>query len=871
MDANGLRRAFTTFFAERGHAVVPSAGLIPHHPKAPLFTNAGMNQFLPYILGEEIPPHPKATSVQKCVRIRGKHDDIELIGRTSRHHTFFEMLGNWSFGDYFKEGAIGFAWELVTETLGLDGDRMWITVHETDDDAASIWHDKIGVPIERIQRMGADNFWEMGETGPCGPCSEIYFDRGGEFGADGGPAMDDGERYVEFWNLVFMQYDRQPDGTLLDLPKKTIDTGAGLERLLSILQGVGSNWDTDVIRPLIAQAEAATRRTYGADPEVDVALRILADHARSVTFLVNDGVFPSNEDRGYVLRRLIRRAVRHAFQLGVDTLVTPRLVHAVVGLMAEAYPELRRNEDFVSGVVAREEERFRATLRSGLALLDAELARAGVISGEVAFRLHDTNGFPIELTREIAAERGVEVDEEGFRAAMARQVEQSKRAGRKELDVGAHGDGYRELLEQFGTTTFLGYTDYEATGRVLAVLPVEAPEGRERSAHPYAEIFLDRTPFYAEGGGQVGDTGSIETATGQAEVLDTTAALPGLHRHLAVVRRGAITPGQEARASVERDRRDAIRRNHTGTHLLHSALREVLGPHVKQAGSLVAPDRLRFDFAHYSPVTVDQIREIEDLVNDRILADEPVTATEMPKADAERLGAIAFFGDKYGDVVRVLRAGSQSIELCGGTHVSALGMIGPVKVVSEGSIGSNLRRIEATTGTITLERLRRAEAELEQAARLLKTTPDELTGAIERRLAELKTAHEELRRLRQGTLQEEARKLAETAAANDGFVVERRDGLDQSQLRELATAIRATPGVRAVVLGGSPGAGKVSLVAAVASGADMVASDLIAEAARIVGGGSGRQAELAMAGGRDPARLDEALSVVRQKLGLAPS
>jgi alanyl-tRNA synthetase len=871
MDANGLRRAFTTFFAERGHAVVPSSGLIPHHPKAPLFTNAGMNQFLPYILGEEIAPHPRVTSVQKCVRIRGKHDDIELIGRTSRHHTFFEMLGNWSFGDYFKQGAIALAWELVTETFGLEGDRLWVTVHETDDDAVAIWHDTIGVPIERIQRMGADNFWEMGDTGPCGPCSEIYYDRGAEFGPEGGPEKDDGERYVEFWNLVFMQYDRQADGTLLDLPKKTIDTGAGLERLLSILEGVDSNWDTDVIRPLIAEAEAATGRQYGADPEVDVALRILADHARSVTFLVNDGVFPSNEDRGYVLRRLIRRAVRQAFQLGVDSLVTPRLVHAVVDVMAEAYPDLRRNEEFVAGVVAREEERFRATLRSGLALLDAELASGATISGEVAFKLHDTHGFPIELTREIAAERKVEVDEAGFRAAMARQVEQSKRGGKKEADAGAHAGDYRELLEQFGTTEFVGYTEYEATARVLAVVPVEAPEGVEASAHPHVELFLDRTPFYAEGGGQVGDTGSIETATGRAEVLDTTAALPGLHRHLAVVKHGVITPGQEAKASIEVDRRNAIRRNHTGTHLLHWALREVLGPHVKQAGSLVAPGRLRFDFAHYSPVTADQLREIEDLVNDRVLEDEPVTATEMSMTEAQRLGAIAFFGDKYGDVVRVLQAGSRSIELCGGTHVSALGMIGPIKVVSEGSIGSNLRRIEATTGTVTFDRMRRAEAELEQAAHLLRTTPEELTGTLEKRLAELKAAHDELKGLRQGALQAQARELAGTAAANGGFVVARRDGLDQGELRELAAAIRATPGVRAAILGGSPSEGKVSLVAAVASGEDLIASDLIAEAAHIVGGGGGRQAELAMAGGRDPARLDEALAAVRLKLGLAPS
>ncbi len=432
MDANGLRRAYTMFFAERGHAVMPSSGLIPHHRRAPLFTNAGMNQFLPYLLGEEIPPHLRATTCQKCVRIKGKHDDIELIGRTTRHFTFFEMLGNFSFGDYFKEGAIGFAWEFVTEVLGLDPDRIWVTVHESDDDAEAIWHDQIGLPLERIQRMGEDNFWEMGDTGPCGPCSEIYYDRGPEFGPEGGPAQGGDERYLEFWNLVFTQYDRQPDGTLKPLPRGNIDTGAGLERILSIVQAVPSAWDTDAIRPVIAAAEAATRREYGSDPEADVALRILADHARSMTFLVNDGVFPSNEDRGYVLRRLIRRAVRQAFQLGVEEIVTPALVHAVVALMAEPYPELPKNEAFITGVVAREEERFRATLRAGLALLEEALASGGdVIAGDVAFRLHDTHGFPIELTREIAAEKGVAIDEEGFAEAMARQRQLSKEGGKR--------------------------------------------------------------------------------------------------------------------------------------------------------------------------------------------------------------------------------------------------------------------------------------------------------------------------------------------------------------------------------------------------------------------------------------------------------
>ncbi len=849
--------------------MAPSAGLIPHHRSAPLFTNAGMNQFLPYLLGEEVPPHTRVTSVQKCVRIRGKHDDINLIGRTTRHFTFFEMLGNFSLGDYFKEAAISFAWELMTETLGMDGDRLWVTVYQTDDDALAIWHDTIGIGLDRIQKMGSDNFWEMGDTGPCGPSSEIYYDRGPEFGPAGGPAGGGEERYLEFWNLVFTSYNRQPDGSLIDLPRGNIDTGAGLERWLSILQGKPSAWDTDVIRPIIGRAEALTGRKYGADAEVDVALRILADHARSMTFLVNDGVFPTNEDRGYVLRRLIRRAVRQAYQLGVERTVTPGLVEATVEMMGDTYPELRKNADFISGVVAREEERFRATLRSGLQMLEAAAVGAERISGQVAFRLHDTFGFPIELTREIAAERRVVLDDDGFEQAMAHQRQLSKEMGKTDAGLGEHVDAYRELVEQFGPTEFVGYTDRDITARVLAVLPVTAPEASSSRHLPHVEIFLDRTPFYAESGGQVGDTGTITTPTGKVNVLDTTAALPGLTRHVAVLLTGVITPGQEAQATIDDDRRDAIRRNHTGTHLLHAALREVLGDHVKQAGSLVAPDRLRFDFSHYGPMSAEEITRVEDLVNDRILADETVDVREMPKAEADRLGAIAFFGDKYGDVVRVITAGSHSTELCGGTHVSATGQIGPVRIASEASIGSNLRRLEATTGTATIDRLRHDEAVIAHAAQLLRTGPEELTATLERRLGELRAANDELKSLRQASVHAQAKELAAAAAHDGGVVVARRDGLDPKQLQELALAVRSEPGVRAVVLGGSPAEGKVALVAAVAKGSDLVASELIAGAAKLVGGGGGKNPELAMAGGRDPGRLDEALALVRHALGLS--
>ncbi|HET9075963.1 MAG TPA: alanine--tRNA ligase [Acidimicrobiales bacterium] len=857
MDANALRRAFTQYFVDRGHVAVPSAGLIPHHPRAPLFTNAGMNQFIPYFLGEEAPPYPRATSIQKCVRVRGKHDDIDLIGRTTRHLTFFEMLGNFSFGDYFKEQAIPLAWELLTEAFGLDGDRLWVSVYKDDDEAAEIWRTAVGVPAERIQRMDEDNFWEMGETGPCGPCSEIYFDRGPAWGAEGGPAHGGEERFVELWNLVFMQFDRQADGSLLPLPKPNIDTGAGLERILSILQDVPAVWDTDVLRPVIATAEKLTGRTYGAEDEVDVALRILADHARSMTFLIGDGVFPSNEDRGYVLRRLIRRAVRQAYTLGVEKPVTAELVASCVAVMGEAYPELARSAQFITDVAGREETRFRSTLRSGLSMLEAELEEgADVLPGEVAFRLHDTHGFPFELTREIAAERGVAVDEAGFEGAMKRQRELSRQSGRKAAGQEELGEAYRSILEEFGPSRFVGYSELRSNSTVTSVL--EREDGQ-------LEIFLDVTPFYAEGGGQVGDTGTVETESGRATVVDTTYALPGLARHLARLDDGEIRAGQAAVAAIDAERRAAIRRNHTGTHLLHWALRHVLGDHVKQQGSLVAPDRLRFDFTHYSPVQAEEVAAIEDLVNAAVLADEDVEVEVMSKRDADAAGAIAFFEDKYGDEVRVIRAGHESLELCGGTHVERLGQIGPVEIVSEGSIGSNLRRIEATTGTATLNRLRQAEHLIGETASLLRARPDELAAAVERKLGEYRELEARLKKAEQAALAGRAASLADGAA--DGRVVARVDGLDGNQLRELAAQVRQAGGLQTVVLGGSPDGSKAALVALVAKGVTPTAPELIAPAAATVGGGGGgRNPEQALAGGRDASRLDEALDQVRRLL-----
>jgi alanyl-tRNA synthetase len=860
MDANHLRRAFTDFFIERGHHPVPSAGVIPHHPLAPLFVNAGMNQFIPYFVGEEPPPWPRATSVQKTIRLSGKHNDLDEVGKTRRHCTFFEMLGNFSFGDYFKEGAIQMAWELLTEGLGFDGDKLWITVHESDDEAEAIWHETAGVPMDRIQRLGdKDNWWDMGGPGPCGPNSEIHLDCGPEWGDPGGPAHGGGDRYVEFWNLVFMQYFGHPDGSRTELPKKNVDTGAGMERILMLLDNVPTIFDTDAVRSVVATAESLIGKRYGEDDATDYALRMLADHGRSMTILINDGVFPSNEDRGYVLRHLIRRAVRQAYLVGVEKTITPALVASVAESLEEAYPELKVNQDFISGVCEREEERFRHTLKSGLTMLESQMAEGG-ISGSVAFQLHDTFGFPIELTKEIAAERGAEVDLDGFEAEMNEQRSRA-RAARKAADGGgddnANAEAYRELLEEWGTTEFTGYREYTSTGRVISVLP--APDGR-------VEIFLDRTPFYAEGGGQIGDTGTITTPTGAAEVVDTTYGLPGLNRHLAVVVEGEIAPGQEATAAVDQERRDNIRRNHTGTHLLHWALREVLGPHVRQHGSLVSPDYLRFDFSHYGPVSEDEMLKIEQLANERILANEHVRAYETSKSEAEQLGAIAFFGDKYGDVVRVVEAGQRSMELCGGTHVDALGMIGPIKVTSEASIGANLRRIFATTGAATLERFNEEEDRIRRVATLVRSNPDEVATAVEKLVDERRALEAELKTLRAEQARGEGTQLA--ASAVNGRVVARRDGLTQDQLRELAVSIRDQPGIEAVVLGGSPDGERVSLVAAVSKDSGLVASDLIAEAARTVGGGGSKKPDLAMAGGKDPSRLDEALDQVRAQLGL---
>ncbi|HVF31621.1 MAG TPA: alanine--tRNA ligase [Acidimicrobiales bacterium] len=863
LDANTLRRSFLDYFVARGHTLVPSSPLVLTHPTAPMFANAGMNQFVEYLAGELPAPYPAATTVQKCVRLSGKHNDIAELGKTRRHLSFFEMLGNWSFGDYFKEAAIDWAWDLCTNVAGFDGDRIWVTVHTSDDIAEQLWHDKIGLPMERIQRLGdKDNFWEMGEVGPCGPSSELHYDCGPEWGGPGGPAAGGGDRFVEFWNLVFMDQFRDETGALSPLAKKNIDTGVGVERWLMLVNDLPTVFDTDALRPLVATAESITGRSYLAgDDLVDTALRVIGDHARTMTFIVNDGVTPSNEGRGYVLRGVIRRAVRLGYQLGVAPPFCTDLVDAAIDLMADAYPELRANGDVIKDVVSREEGRFRTTLKTGSALLDEELA-TGKVSGEVAFKLHDTFGFPIEITEEIAEERGVALDRVDFEERMAEQRRKSRDAGRSASSSAPKfgPEAYRDLLGEHGPTEFTGYTEIESKGRVLAVLP-GAHDGQ-------VEVFLDRTPFYAEGGGQVGDTGTITSPTGTVRVLDTTHGLPGLHRHLGVIEEGTVEAGQEVMSSIDAERRDAIRRNHTGTHMLHWALREVLGPHVKQHGSLVHPDYLRFDFSHHGAVSEGELAEIERLANERILANEPVRAYETPMASAKELGAIMFFGDKYGDVVRVVEAGGKSMELCGGTHVSALGMIGPVKITQETSIGANLRRIFALTGAGTLAWVAERERLLASASALTRSKPEELPSAIERLQQRQRELESELKSVRAHLAAGEGKELAAGASATGGVVVLRRDGSSVDELKNLAVSVRNEPGVRAVVLVGSPDGTRVAIAAAVAKDSGLVAGELAVEAARVTGGGGNAKApDVATAGGKDVTRIDEALTAVRAKLG----
>ncbi len=862
MRADELRRAWYEFFAARAHTKVPSAGLIPHHPSAPMFNNSGMMPFVPYFLGEEAVPFdpPRAMSVQKCVRAGGKHNDLDAIGRSMRHLSFFEMLGNFSFGDYFKAEAIPWSWEFVTEVLGLDGDRIWVTVHTSDDEAEQIWADEVGLPRDRIQRLDKDNFWEMGDIGPCGPSSELFWDFGPEVGPEGGPANPAAEeRYVEFWNLVFPQYIRVEGGELTDMPNKGIDTGAGLERILGIMANSPSLYAADTLSVLTDRAQEVTGKRFDEDRLTDIALRLIADHTRSVAFLVSDGVMPSNEERGYVLRRILRRAVYFSYLLGVEKPVLSPMIETCVELMGDAYPDLAANADGVLTIVSREEARFRQTLKTGSSMLDTALDGVDVagdarpvLDGGVAFQLHDTYGFPLEVTQEILAERGVDLDVDGFDAAMADQRARAKAASKSgTVAMGEEVDAFREILTLSGPTEFVGRELDSVTTTVVGVVPTDDT----------VALFLQHTPFYAEAGGQIGDTGVIEGPGVRAEVIDTVYALPGLHRHVVRMVEGTFDVGTEVSASIDVERRNDIKRHHTGTHILHWALREVLGDHVKQQGSLVLPDRLRFDFSHFQALTGDEIEAIEDLANREILTNAEAHHYETTMDDARDKGAMAFFGDKYGDIVRVLEAGTHSIELCGGTHVSRLGDIGPVKVVAEESVGSNLRRITAIAGTGPVERLREREHELATLADTAGVPVADLADGVRRLKEQVKETQAELKALRKELSGSRAGDLADQAVG--GVLVARVDGIERNDLREMAVSLRDRPDLDVVVLGGAPEGGGAALVAATTEESGVHAGELLADAKKLIQGGGPNDPRLVMAGGKNADGVGPALDAIR--------
>ncbi len=842
MEAQELRSTFLNYFADNGHTIVPSASLIPHDPSL-LFTIAGMVPFKTYLTGEEVAPFPRAVTVQKCFRA----PDIDQIGTTSRHLTFFEMMGNFYFGDYFKEGAITYAWGLITEGFGLDPERLWVTVHDSDDQAAEIWRDVIGVSANRIQRLDEDNFWVMGETGPCGPCSEIFFDKGPAYGADGGPAFGGDERFLEFWNLVFMQYEREPGQPLVELPRKNIDTGAGFERVLSILNGVDSVFATDLFAPLMEAASRMVKTPYGANEATDVAIRRIAEHGRAMTMLVADGVLPSNEGRGYVLRRIIRRAVLAARRGGHESSLASTLVDATIAKMGSAYPVLERDRELIIEVLEREEAGFNRTLRTGLALLEEARdevldAHASVFPGEVAFKLHDTHGFPIELTSEIVAESGLEVERDAFDEAMAAQRERA-RATAKTLHL-ADESHYRDLVEAHGATEFVGrdVTRYSVESSVIGVLEGEG----------VSELFLESTPFYAESGGQVGDTGTIVTESGRFVVTDTQAVAGGLVAHRGHLE-GTIVPRQLAVATIDPTRREATRRNHTATHLLHAGLRSVLGEHVRQQGSFVGPDRLRFDFSHGQALAREEVAAVLTMVNRDVVANEGVETIQTSKADAEKMGAVAFFGDKYGDRVRVVRAGSHSLEFCGGTHVDRLGDIGQIQLVSEASIGANTRRIEAVSAMAAQRRSVEMEAALASVAAILKTSTENITPALERLLVRQREMESQLGALRQAQLSVVTDQLA---GGEGDSVLGRLDGYGGDALRSVALELQRR-GRRLVVLVGEAEEDKVALVVATDGSLDAVA--VVKDLAALVGGGGGGSARLAVAGGRDATGIERVL------------
>jgi alanyl-tRNA synthetase len=858
-----LRHRFLEFFRGKGHTIVPSSPLVPQNDPTLLFTNAGMVQFKDVFLGRDNRPYTRAASAQRCLRAGGKHNDLENVGYTARHHTFFEMLGNFSFGDYFKREAIHYAWEFLTGTLGLPTERLWMTVYATDDEAYDIWQHEIGIPTERIVRIGdkpgggSDNFWQMGDTGPCGPCSEIFYDHGPTVvgGPPGSPEAD-GDRYVEIWNLVFMQYERDEQGALHPLPKPSVDTGMGLERLAAVLQGVHSNYDIDLFRRLV---QAAGRETGASDLD-NPSLRVLADHVRACAFLITDGVIPGNEGRGYVLRRIVRRAVRHGYKLGVRQPFFHRLVPDLVAEMGQAYPELATAEARVVAILRQEEERFFETLEHGMAMLESELRtlseNGGRLNGETAFKLHDTYGFPLDLTQDVCREHGIAVDLAGFEAAMSRQREQARAAGRFRMDA---------ALEYAGAATvFRGYDTLAVDDAKVLALYHAGTSVPMLTAGQDGIVVLDRTPFYAESGGQAGDAGELTAGGLRFTVRDTQKIQSDVFGHIGFLAEGTLRLGDVVRAQVDGMRRQRTMRHHSATHLLHKALREVLGPHVQQKGSLVDADKIRFDFSHTAPLTAEEIGRIEALVNAEVLANLPTRVRVLPLEEARQSGAIMLFGEKYGDTVRVLDIGS-SCELCGGTHVSRTGDIGLFKITGESGVAAGVRRVEAVAGDVALAFVGTQQALLQQAAELLKTMPAEVPARIAQLQDQLKAAERELARMTSRLAASQGGDLAAQAVTVAGAQVlaARLDGVDAKALRETLDRLRDRLGTAAIVLA-AVSESKVSLVAGVTADlTDRVkAGDLVNFVAQQVGGKGGGRPDMAQAGGTDPSRLSEALAGV---------
>jgi alanyl-tRNA synthetase len=867
MRSADIRRTFVDFFAERGHQVWPSSSLIPNDPTL-LLTVAGMVQFKPYFLGDATPERPRAVSIQKCART----NDIENVGRTTRHLTFFEMLGNFSFGDYFKADAIRWAYELATQGFGFPPERLWATVYLDDDEAFDLWVSQTDIPAERVQRRGKDeNYWDMGVAGPCGPCSELFFDRGPEHGPDGGPVVDE-SRFLEFWNLVFMQYEQDDDGNIIgDLPRKNVDTGMGFERLAMLLQDVPNVFETDVIRPILDRAVELTGVDYGSDDKSDISLRVVADHARSSSFLIADGVLPSNEARGYVLRRLLRRAVRHLRLLGTDKPVLPDMMSVVIDTLGDAWPELVAQRDLITRIASSEEEGFGRTLRTGMGLLNdaiAEAREAGThqLSGSTAFKLHDTYGFPVELTLEIAAEEGLTLDSDAFAAEMEAQRQRARSAAKRHAGSQPDTDAYRQAVTR--PVEFVGYESETADAPVAALVDAAGPVKRAQEGD-LVDVILDRTPFYAEGGGQLGDHGVIETPTGRMIVTDTVAPLDGVIVHKARVDAGEVAVGQEAHAQIDVDRRASITRGHTATHLLHATLREELGEHARQAGSAIDAGRFRFDFPHFEAVSAAQLDDLEQRVNRRIVDDPKITTAIMTQDEARKAGAVALFGEKYGDLVRVVRVGDFSLEFCGGTHVARTPDIGLFSILSEGSIAANLRRIEALTGPEALAYLTRERMIAEQVSQMLKVSPDQVVERVSDLLARLRVAEKEIARTRQQALLASASQLAARAEHVNGTRVLTASvpGADRDSLKTLALDLRQRLGESVVVLGDVTDDGKAHMVATVSPGLlarGLEAREVLQPGARVVGGGAGGKGAVAQAGGRDGSQLTAALEACRR-------